>query len=79
MYIILFEIFFFFFLNSASFFGCCFVGFFIVPTAFMVESEACQILILDTSNTILITDKSVIAHIKKKLIALSLRQISEIT
>lgn len=50
-----------------------------MPTASMVESEACEILILDTSNTILITNKSAIGHIKKKLITLSLREISEIT
>lgn len=45
----------------------------------MMEPEACQILILDASNTIFVTDKSAIGHIKKKLITPSLREISEIT
>lgn len=73
MYIILFEIIF-FFLNSAGLF-------FLMTPASMVESEACQILILilDAGNMIFITEKFAMRHIKEKVITLSLREISEIT
>lgn len=52
-----------------------------MKTASMVESKACQILILilDACNMIFITDKSAIKHVKKKIITLSLREIPEIT
>lgn len=49
--------------------------------ASMVESEACQILILilDAGNMIFITEKFAMRHIKEKVITLSLREIPEIT